>query len=68
MASFRELFDEQERNEILQAMQRRRSDIANRLKTNRRGETARGVVTEEKLELQLDMIDSIIKTIHEECI
>lgn len=66
MASFRELFDEQEREEILLAMQARETAYKGRIKAALRGETSRGVVTVDKLEAKLDMVQSIIKTLIEE--
>lgn len=66
MASFRELFDEREREEIILAMQARESQLKSRMQRALRGETARGETTAERLEMQLDLVRSIIKTLCEE--
>jgi hypothetical protein len=64
--TLRELFDEREREEIIAAMHRRESDIKARIKQAKRGETSRGVTTIDLLEVKLELVQGIIKSLLEE--
>jgi hypothetical protein len=66
MSSFRELFDEQEREDILLAMQARLSQLEARLKKAQHTEQATNVVTVERLGTHINRTLGIIATLVEE--
>ena len=67
MSTFRELFDEQDREELFVAMTARKNALVSRLnKARDRTEQAPNVFTMERLEQGIDRAERIIKTILEE--
>lgn len=63
MASFRELFDEDERNELLLAMQARQNHYRAALKRSMNTETAGNASTHERLQQDIQRCEEIIRTI-----
>ena len=65
-STYRELFDEQQRDVIMLAMQARTSQLRSRLKACLRGESAKGVQTAERLEFDIRVLEAIMRTLAEE--
>lgn len=67
MSTFRELFDEQDREELFVAMTARKNALVSRLnKARDRTEQAPNVFTMDRLEQGIDRAERIIKTILDE--
>lgn len=66
MSTFRELFDEDEREDLLLAMQARLRQVENRLHKAKHTEQATNVVTVERLEQHINRLNNIIATLVEE--
>lgn len=66
MSTFRELFDDDEREDLLLAMQARLRQFENRLEKAKHTEQATNVVTVERLEQHINRLNGIIATLVEE--
>lgn len=66
--SYREVFTANQREHVILALKRRLQDFENRLARGKRGETARGVTNNDRLEVTIDEIKGALRAAVDESI